>query len=494
MGKLFNRRNIFLLEDDELNEDEDYNGTDDDIDSDEDVDDEEAEEMIRNDGDGENDDIEEDEEEYRRIRRRKRRVRNQIISYSIVIIFLLLFAATGILAGRKIVRIISERRLVQASSMQDELEEQQPADMMIEAPPEIEEATIEEQIEEVVNTCIEAMPLADKVAGLFIVEPEAITGVSTVIQAGEGTQNALNQYAVGGLLYSVRNIQDRDQLAEMLANTIPMSKYPIFLAIEEEGGDYSKLAESGIETEHVDSMSVIGESKDASLAYEAGLRIGSYLKELGFNLNLALPADVVSDAQSSIVENHSFGADASIDADMVSNMVRGMEEAGVSACLKHFPGIGSVEKNADTQGGTLTTDKALEEMRDGDFLPFQSGIEAGADMIMVSNVTASAVDSNDVPCSMSQVVINSVLRQELGYNGIVITDALNQKEITEHYTADQAVVTAIEAGADMLLMPEDFETAYEGLLVAVQNGTISEERIDESLRRIYRVKFADRLE
>lgn len=520
MGKLFNRKNLFLLEDDDLDEDDDFDGMDDDdddMDSDEDREDNDIDEAdgVDNSEDADADDMDsdvdddtedddedddgdvgeiEDEEEYRRRYRHRRRVRNQIIAYGVVIVFIALLVGAGIFVGRKAVAFVSERQSMQAMSELQESEEPQPTDLVIEAPPEIEEATIEEQIDEIVNTCIAAMPLADKVAGLFIVAPEAITGVSTVIQAGEGTQDALTQYAVGGLIYSAQNIQDKDQLIQMLANTMPMSKYPVFLAIEEEGGDYSKIAESGIEIAQVDSMSVIGESNDASLAYESGLKMGSYLSELGFNLNLAPAADVVSDTEISIVGDHSFGADASIDADMVSNMVQGMEGAGVSACLKHFPGIGSVEKASNTQGEVPTSEKSLEEMRSSDFVPFQKGIEAGADMIMVSNVIAPALDDSSVPSSMSYIVISDILRGELGYNGIVITDALDQEEIVEYYSSDEAAIAAIKAGADMILMPEDFETAYEGLLTAVENGTISEERIDESLRRIYRVKYADRLE
>lgn len=516
MGKLFNRKNLFLLEDDDLDENEDFNGTDDDdddMDSDEDreengvdeTDDADSSEDIDDDDTGSNDDDVEiddegedddeigDEEEYRRRYRHRRRVRNQIIAYGVVIVLIVLLVGVGIYAGRKVVAFISERQSMQATSELQEPEEPGPTDMVIEAPPEIEEATIEEQIDEIVNTCIAAMPLVDKVAGLFIVAPEAITGVSTVIQAGEGTQEALNRYAVGGLAYSVENIQDKDQLTQMLANTMPMSKYPIFLAIEEEGGDYSKIAESGIEITQVDNMSIIGEDNDPSLAYESGSKMGSYLSELGFNLNLAPAADVVSDTESSIVGDHSFGADASIDADMVFNMVQGMEEAGVSACLKHFPGIGSVEKAANTQDGVPITEKTLEEMRNSDFIPFRRGIEAGVDMIMVSNVVAPELDDSSVPSSMSYIVISDILRGELGYNGIVITDALDQKEIVEHYSSDEAAIAAIKAGADMILMPEDFETAYEGLLAAVENGTISEERINESLQRIYRIKYADRL-
>ena len=133
-------------------------------------------------------------------------------------------------------------------------------------------------------------------------------------------------------------------------------------------------------------------------------------------------------------------------------------------------------------------------MTETDFLPFQAGIEAGVDFIMVGHVIATSIDTEVVPCSLSKVMITDVLRGELGFDGVIITDALNMGAITEEYTSEEAAVLAIQAGADMLLMPDDFVAAYNGLLAAVQEGTISEERIDESLRRIYRIKCADKLE
>ena len=113
---------------------------------------------------------------------------------------------------------------------------------------------------------------------------------------------------------------------------------------------------------------------------------------------------------------------------------------------------------------------------------------------MVSHVTASAVDEDGLPSSLSKTIMTDVLRDELGFEGVIITDALNMTAITDYYTSEEAAVKAIEAGADMLLMPEDFNKAYDALLAAVQDGTISEERINESLRRIYRIKCADKLE
>ena len=479
-------------EDDDEEDDEDEDDDDDEVDDEDDEDDDEEDDEDDEDDD---DDIEEETEEDRRYYRRKRRIRNQIIAYGVVGILFAALIAGGVLAGQKVARVIKEKRQMEEleAAQLEQQQEQEVEDMVVEAPPQIELATAEEQLEELVNNCISAMPLEDKVAGLFIITPEALTGVKTVIQAGDSTQEALNKYAVGGLIYFDHNIENKEQLTAMLSAVAPMSKYPIFLAVDEEGGTVSRIAnsDSDIEVAAVGDMATIGANGDTTAAREAGVTIGTYLKELGFNLNFAPVADVVTDPENSAIGSRSFGTDAGVCSEMVSNVVEGMQGTGVSACLKHFPGIGSAA--GDTHDGKVEIDNTLGSMRNSDFLPFQAGIQAGVDFVMVGHVVATAIDTEMVPSSLSKVMVTEVLRQELGYNGIVITDALNMGAITENYSSEEAAIKAIEAGVDMLLMPEDFEAAYTGLLTAVQEGKISEERIDESLRRVYRIKYADKL-
>lgn len=436
-------------------------------------------------------------EDSRREYRRKRRIRNQIIAYGAVAVVLILLIAAGINAGRRISSIIKGNKqdkelIVDQTTEQDIHIETEPEEIVVEAPPEIEEITLDEQLEEIVNNCIAVMPLEDKVAGLFFITPEALTGVRTALQAGESTQEALGNYPVGGLIYFSQNIQSKEQLTQMLANTVSMSKYPIFLAVDEEGGSVSRVAQSAIDVTQVDDMQTIGMTGDSAAAYEAGLTIGSYLDELGFNLDFAPVADVVTNFDTSPLGNRSFSSDPELCAEMVSKIVGGMEETSINTCLKHFPGIGSTD--GDTHNGRVEIAKTLDEMKNSDFIPFQAGIEAGADLIMVSHVISTGLDTEGVPSSLSRTVITDVLRTELGYEGIVITDALNMSAISNYYTSGEAAINAVIAGADMLLMPENFKDAYETLLAAVQNGRISEERIDESLRRIYRIKYADKLE
>lgn len=505
MGKLFHGKSEYTdeefageeLEDDEMLEDNSEDETDDEIDDESDDSDEDDE--SDDDEDEEDDDGEEEwEEDDRRAYRRRRRLRSQIIAYSVVFVILAALIAGGVVIGRNAVGAVREKREAEEQvrlqeQMQAEQEAEAAHEVVIAAPEPMEKEPEPEpdRLGEPVRSHISEMPLEDKVAGLFIVTPEALTGVRTVTQAGEGTQKALNEYAVGGLIYFRHNIVDKEQLTEMLFNTVSMSRYPIFLAVDEEGGSVSRVAASGIDVIQVGDMASIGESGDTTQAYEAGVNIGAYLKELGFNLDFAPVADV-ADSANSVMGNRVFGSDSNLVGDMVANVVEGMQGTGVSSCLKHFPGIGDTD--GDTHEGRVETTKSLDEMRASDFIPFQAGIEAGADFVMVSHVTVSAVDGDAVPSSLSRTMMTDVLRNELGFQGVIVTDALDMGAITEYYTTEEAVVKAIAAGADMLLMPDDFYAAYEAVLAAVQDGTISEERIDESLERIYRVKFKGKLD
>ena len=172
-------------------------------------------------------------------------------------------------------------------------------------------------------------------------------------------------------------------------------------------------------------------------------------------------------------------------------MVQGLKEQKVTACLKHFPGIGSTTN--DTHNGLAVSGRSAEEFRAEEFSVFQAGIDAGADMVMVGHMAAPSLVGDNTPCCMSEAVVTDILRNELNFKGVIITDAMNMKAISDYYEADEAAIRALKAGCDMILMPDDFEKAYNGVLQAVQDGTISEERINDSLRRIYRIKYADKL-
>lgn len=432
----------------------------------------------------------------RREARRKRRIRNQMMAYATVVIFILLVAA-GIVFG---VQALTRESQKQEQVQQDQVEqllgteeslEELPSESEQESEPEtVPELTAEQKLDELVNAGIEVMPLEDKVAGLFIVTPESITGVGTAVKAGDGTKTALTEYAVGGIVYNTKNIQSEDQFKEMIDNTKLYSNYPLFVAVEDEGGKISPLAEQGLVTKQNNAKAVADAGAEGG-AYETAGAIGTYLADYGFNLNFAPMADL-STVENSIMAERAYGADASAAATYVADSVKGLSDHGVSACLKHFPGMGSTTQDPDS--GLSSTERTAEDFRANEFAVFKAGIEAGADMVMVGHMSAPSLAGDNTPCSMSEVVVTDILRGEMGYDGVIITDSMSLKAISEYYGADEAAVMALKAGCDMILMPEDFEKAYNGVLEAVQSGVISEERIDDALRRVYRIKYADRIE
>ena len=354
-----------------------------------------------------------------------------------------------------------------------------------------EEAAGEENKTEA-EKILESMTLEEKAAQIFFVTPEDITGVNTATVAGDATRQALETYPVGGIVYFSKNILEPEQTRSMLGNTWEYSqevmKIPVWLGVDEEGGQVARVAENPqFQVTRYDSMRSIGDTGDPEQAYEAGETIASYFKDLGFNMDFAPDADVISNPQNTVIGDRSFGTDPDLVGEMTADAVAGFQDQGISACIKHFPGHGQTE--GDTHEGYAYTEKTLEEMRNSDLIPFQKGIKAGTDFVMVSHISAPNAVSQDLPASLSSEFITDLLRGEMGYNGIIITDAMNMGAITDRYDSAQAAVMAFQAGADMILMPEDFQSAYEGILQAVNSGTISEERLDQSVMRILETKL-----
>jgi len=433
--------------------------------------------------------------------RRKRRQRNQILAY-VTVLVLIALVAVGIVIGVKYLTQWQEQKQQeeqrQQESMQAQLEQQlESEEESIAAPPDepevtpepIPELTEEEKLDGVINAMIDAMPLEDKVSGLFFVTPESITDVNTAVRAGDGTREALTRYAVGGIVYDKKNIQNAEQFREMLGNTELYSKYPLFLGIEEEGGSVSPLASAGL-IDRQSSAADIGAAGDAGAAYQAGSGLGAGLASYGINVDFAPVADLAN-VDGSVMAGRAYGSDATLVASYVNNMVSGMQEQGVTACVKHFPCGGSVA--ADTHDGLAVSERGAEEVRSQELAVYQSSIDSGIRMIMVGHAAVPSLTGDNTPASLSGIIVTDLLRNEMGYRGVIITDAMNIKAISEYYGSGQASVLALKAGCDMILMPEDFKEAYDAVLAAVQDGTISEERVNDALRRIYRIKCADRL-
>ena len=354
-----------------------------------------------------------------------------------------------------------------------------------------EEAALEPELTEA-EKILNKMTVEDKVAQLFVITPEALTDSSGVTLAGETTKAAIDEVPVGGIIYMGDNLQSADQVKEMLSNTnsysIERTGLSMLLCVDEEGGTVARVAGSGrFDATNVGNMCDIGSDGTVQDAREAGETMGDYLSELGFNVDFAPVADVLTNQENSIVKYRSFGSDVDTVSDMSIAVAEGLKSKGIEATYKHFPGHGATA--GDTHLGAAFTTKTKEELMEEELVPFQNAIDNGANIIMVSHISVPNITGHDTPASLSSDMIDGMLRTDMGFDGIVITDAMEMGAISSKYASDEAAVMAIQAGADMILTPEDFRLAYDGVLEAVKSGKISEERLDQSVERIIELKL-----
>lgn len=356
------------------------------------------------------------------------------------------------------------------------------------AGPEAEAAWQEMKIDRV----LDSMTLEEKVNQLFMITPEALTGVGTVIQAGDGTREALEEHPVGGLIYFAQNLKDPDQTRTMLENTqeyaSARSGFPIFLSVDEEGGQVARVGSNpAFGVPEIGNMSEVGAGGNTQEAYETGSTIGAYLKDLGFNMDAAPDADVLTNPANEVVKYRSFGSDPELVSRMAAAELKGLNDQGIIGMYKHFPGHGGT--TADSHEGYVYVEETLEKLKSGALVPFQDGADNGLRVIMVSHIACPEVTGDNTPATLSRQLVTDLLREDMGFDGLVITDALNMGAITEQYSSGEAAVAALNAGVDMLLMPADFQAAYDGVMAALENGELTEERIDESVRRILEIKL-----
>lgn len=343
-----------------------------------------------------------------------------------------------------------------------------------------------------VDERIGAMTLEQKVAQLFIVTPEALVeGVSQVTQAGDMTREGVTAHPVGGIVYFAQNLLDPEQTTTMLANVkqfyADAGNVAPFIAVDEEGGTVVRVADNeAFGAQDVGDASALGSAGDTEAAKRAAEQIADYLMPLGFNLDFAPVADVVDPLRSDTMGLRSFSSDAAVAADMVRAEVEGFRDKKMLCCAKRFPGIGAAA--GDSHEGAITIEATNEELETVDLVPFRAAIEAGVPMIMVGHVSLPNIVGDSTPAPLSSAVVQGMLRDSLGYTGIIVTDSLSMGAITDYYTPAEAAVAALKAGCDIPLMPERLDEAYQGVLSAVQVGELTEERLDESLTRILTAK------
>ncbi len=324
---------------------------------------------------------------------------------------------------------------------------------------------------------------------MFIVAPETFSNYSTVTNFSQLDSEKIIKYNVGGFILFSKNIENPSQIKTFTSNISNVNEnYKMFISIDEEGGQVARISNNkNFPEEKIENMNVVGANGDFSRAYEIGDTIGQYLEKYGFNLNFAPVGDVLLNEENKVVSKRSFGSEGSVVAKMSLNVMLGLRQNNILAVAKHFPGHGNTA--LDTHYGFATSNATVEEMNGSELTPFKEMIKKDVDMIMISHVIYPKLSTEEVPATLNYDIITKLLKNDLGYKGVVITDGMNMGAIAKNYSVEDSSVRAIKAGVDILLMPTDFYKAYSSIIEAVKVGDISEEQINKSVEKIMKLKF-----
>ena len=332
---------------------------------------------------------------------------------------------------------------------------------------------------EPIDDKINSMTLDEKIGQLII------TGFNGS-EYNDDMDRLINEYKVGGVILFARNIEDSNQMIDLTrALQENNNNLPLFISIDEEGGRVSRLPD---DVEKFPSAFTIGLINNQQTAYENGKEIGYTLKRLGINLDYAPVLDIYSNENNTVIGDRAFSTEESIVSTMGIATMEGIEDSDIIPVVKHFPGHGDTE--VDSHYGLPIVYKTLEELRSFEFIPFVKAIESGCDVIMVSHIILNEVDSIN-PASLSKIVISDLLRKDMGFDKVVITDDMSMGAITSIMSIEEACIKSIEAGCDILLLGnayEEIEQVINSIKLKLYNGEISEEQINKSVKRILELK------
>lgn len=327
---------------------------------------------------------------------------------------------------------------------------------------------------------LDQMTTEEKVYQMFMVRPEQLCEY----EDEESIKVALETKPVGGVAFFGHNIYSPEQLTNYIQTLQNNSKIELFIAVDEEGGVVSRLENNpNFNMTQFPPMAYIESDEEA---YNVGYTIGSEIAQYGFNMDFAPVADVNSNPDNLLIGERAFSSDPAVVASRIESCVKGFKDANVLSTLKHFPGHGDV--STDTHVEATYCYKTVDELKQCEWIPFESGIQEGADCVMIAHIIYPNVTSDGLPASLSYEMVTDYLKNELSFEGLCITDALEMEAISAYYSPQDSAVLAILAGEDIILIPYNLEEAVNGVLQAIDNGIISMERINTSVCKILEYK------
>ena len=330
--------------------------------------------------------------------------------------------------------------------------------------------SLKERIDAAVDSTLASYTLEEKVWQIFMV----------------GTQELQDSLCpVGGVILFGYDVKDSAGLVHLTDSLHALPGSPL-ISIDEEGGRVARIGRN--KAFNVPRIPAMGQASGPEDAYRFGNTIGRYLALYGIDIDFAPVADVNTNPQNPVIGDRAFSDDPSDAAEKVVKYLQGLSDAGIYGCIKHFPGHGDTQ--TDSHFGYAQSLKTWEELLTCEMIPFKAGIEAGTPLMMTAHIAVPSVTGSEIPSTLSPLMLTEKLRGELGYDGIIITDALRMGAISKEYSSGEAAALAFIAGADILLLPENPLEAFQGVMGAIEDGRITEERLDASVRRILELKFS----
>ncbi len=337
---------------------------------------------------------------------------------------------------------------------------------------------------ETIDNCIQHMSTEEMVGQMLMMDFRKNADDSDMTVLSKDAAKQIADYHLGGVIVFAENLDTTEQTKKLLEDMQKNAQIPLLIGVDEEGGMVSRLDKSQIP--HTTIPNAMDMAEDTTQAEQAGNDIGRVLYDLGIHLDFAPVADIFTNPENTVIGKRAYGTEPQIVADMATAFLHGLQKHGISGTAKHFPGHGDTD--TDSHYGMAMTNKNIEQMQQTEWIPFQQLIDENIDMVMVGHVMMPNVTTDNLPASLSKQAVN-LIRTQLHFDGIVITDAMNMGAIAEYYDSGTAAVMAVQAGVDIVLMPMDLDAAYTAILHAIEKGEIQKSQIEQSVRKILSLKY-----
>lgn len=339
------------------------------------------------------------------------------------------------------------------------------------------------------------MSLSEKIGQMIMIDYRSVTEMTVDLE------KILTQYNPGGfILFNRSNVVDFEQTKKLLDDIKSATNIRGFMAVDQEGGRVQRLSEN-VGFEKYPPMLEIGETKDPSRAFELGVKMGAELKSIGIDMDMAPVLDIFSNPKNTAIGDRAFGKTSEDVVNMAFAFSDGLNKEGIIPVGKHFPGHGGTLK--DSHASMPFVDKNLDELKEFELVPFKEAVNKKLPGIMVGHLAVPKVTGNNMPASLSETMINGVLRTDMGYDGLIMTDSLKMRGLKDQSITntlespdenpplvdEDIYIRCVQAGNDFILMPQDINEAFNTIYRKVNEGLIPESRIEESVYRILSTKF-----